>query len=151
MSIAAIHTIKGKLRLPEAEYRALLMRVAGVSSAKALTPDQDKAVVAALRALEASNSFMPSSSPIPPKTPQEAKIWALWLGTDDSPGLIRYLPDEKRNASYLAGIVGRFGKVEWDGKIVRFNRFTKAEAVKAIEALVERLAKEQAKMAGVPF
>ena len=50
MSIAAIHTIKSKLRM--SEYRALLMRVAGVTSSKQLTAEGDKAVVRALRAME---------------------------------------------------------------------------------------------------
>ena len=56
MSIKAIHTLKGKLHLSDAEYRALLMREAGVSSSSDLTAEGDKAVMAALRSMEAERT-----------------------------------------------------------------------------------------------
>ena len=52
MSIKAIHTLKGKLGMSDADYRDLLMREAGVSSSRDLTPEGDKAVMAALRSME---------------------------------------------------------------------------------------------------
>ncbi|MDD3663311.1 MAG: DUF1018 domain-containing protein [Candidatus Pacebacteria bacterium] len=148
MSIAAIHTIKSKLRLSESNYRALLMRVAGVRSSTELSPGQDKLVMAELRDLE---RLINPPAAAAPKTPQERKIWALWLGSDASPGLCRYLPEEKRCSRYLAGIVGRFGTVRWDGASLRFDRMTITEAKKAIDALSERLRCEEQKMADVPF
>ena len=42
MSIKAIHTIKSKLHMSDADYRALLMRQAGVSSSKDLSPEVDQ-------------------------------------------------------------------------------------------------------------
>ena len=145
MSIAAIHTIKSKLRMSDRDYRALLMRVAGVTSSKQLTAEGDKAVVRALRTMERD------AWATAPKSRQEAKIWALWLGNDDRPGLIRYLPAEKRNAQYLAGILKNFGPVEWHGGILSFAKFKPAQIRKAIEALKTRLDQEQDKLSDVPF
>lgn len=145
MSIAAIHTIKSKLRMSDRDYRALLMRVAGVTSSKQLTAEGDKAVVRALRAMERD------AWATAPKSRPEAKIWALWLGNDDRPGLIRYLPAEKRNAQYLAGILKNFGPVEWHGGILSFAKFKPAQIRKAIEALKTRLDQEQDKLSDVPF
>ena len=145
MSIAAIHTIKSKLRMSDRDYRALLMRVAGVTSSKQLTAEGDKAVVRALRAME-RDAYATA-----PKSRSEAKIWALWLGNDDLPGLIRYLPAEKRNTQYLAGILKNFGPVEWHGGILSFAKFKSAQIRKAIEALKNRLDQEQDKLSDVPF
>lgn len=49
--IAKIHIAKAQLGLDDEEYRALLGRVAGVSSAKDLNPRQMGAVLAAFEAL----------------------------------------------------------------------------------------------------
>lgn len=144
MSIKSIHTLKGRLGLSDPDYRALLMRVAGVQSSKQLTEAQDCAVMDELNA-------MVSTRADEPKTAEERKIWALWLGTDSEPGLSRFLPEEKRTAAYLAGFIGRFGEVRWFGKKVRFNGFSPGEAHKAIEALKERIKQEQEKIKEVPF
>jgi len=144
VSIKAIHAIKGHLGLSDPDYRALLMRVAGVSSSKLLTAAQDRAVMDELKAMEPVRAKRP-------KTAAERKIWALWLGTDSEPGLSRFLPEEKRTAAYLAGFVDQFGKVRWFGQNVRFDEFTPGEAKKAIEALKDRIAKERNRLNEVPF
>ena len=144
MSVKAIHTIKSKLRMSDADYRAMLFRVAGVTSSKLLTAEQDAAVIRELKRLETAEGNTT-------KTPQEAKIWALWLGSDENPGLSRYLPEEKRRASYLAGMLGGFGKVVWFNGRLRFNQFTADQARRAINALKARLENEKEKLADVPF
>ena len=144
MSIKAIHTIKSKLKMSDADYRAMLFRVAGVTSSKLLTEEQDAAVIRELKRLETAEGNSR-------KTPQEAKIWALWLGSDENPGLSRYLPEEKRKASYLAGMLGGFGPVVWFNGRLRFSQFTADQARRAINALKVRLENEKAKLADVPF
>lgn len=144
MSIKAIHTLKSKLGMSDPDYRTLLQRVADVQSSKQLTEAQDRDVMAELNKIA-------SNQPEAPKTAEERKIWALWLGSDDEPGLSRYLPEEKRTAAYLAGIVGRHGKIYWTGNKVRFNRLSASEAYKAIEGLKDRIRQEQDKLQEVPF
>ncbi len=95
MSIKAIHTLKGKLHLSDADYRALLMREAGVSSSRQLTPEGDKAVMAALRTMERGPQQTGA------KSPAEAKIWALWYAIKP------YLPEAERTIPYLLGIIAR--------------------------------------------
>ena len=142
MSIKAIHTIKSKLGMTDGEYRELLMREAGVRSSRELTPEGDRAVMRALRSMEPA----PAS-----KTGQERKIWAVWLGSEDAPGLSMYLPQEKRTAAYLAGIVKRFGRVYWTGGKVCFDALTQKQASEAINALTARKDQERKKLEAVPF
>ena len=48
MSVKAIKIMQKKLGLPDADYRALLMSEAGVTSSTQLDPDGDKKVMNAL-------------------------------------------------------------------------------------------------------
>ena len=104
MSLAAIHITKKELGLTESEYRAILREVAGVDSAKYLDESGDRAVMARLYALRDERRQAAKKRV---KTPTERKIWALWLGGDDRPGLRNYLPQPERTASYLLGFVRR--------------------------------------------
>ena len=141
MSIKAIHTLKTKLRLSDADYRALLQREAGVASSRDLTPEGDKAVMTALRSMERGPQQTGA------KSPAEAKIWALWYAIKP------YLPEAERTVPYLLGIVSRVigRKVQSTGN---FPRFTAKENYKIIEALKARLKQEDHALSvklGVPF
>jgi len=76
--LAKIHIAKKELRLEEAEYRALLLRVAGVDSAKDLSDAKATAVIAELKSL----GFKPRQSTGPKRPPAQRadvrKIYALW-------------------------------------------------------------------------
>ena len=128
MSIKAIHTLKGKLHLSDADYRDL-QRAAGVCSARDLTPEADKAVMEALRDLETRQQQSPA------RKPAEAKIWALWYAVKP------YLPAEQQNVAYLLGIIGRV-----IGYPIRsagyYPRLDSKECYKIIEALKARLKQE---------
>ena len=81
-----------------------------------------------------------------PKSPEERKVWGLWYE------LKGYLPEEKRNAAYLAGFAERFGIVKKTGGSVSFEHFEPPEFHKLIEALKLRLAYEEERLAAeVPF
>ena len=141
MSIKAIHTIKGKLGLSDADYRALLMREAGVSSSRDLTPEGDKAVMSALRAMERG------PQPTGARSRAEAKIWALWYAIKP------YLPEAERTVPYLLGICGRVigYKIRSAGYLPRLDG---QEKYKIIEALKARLKQEEwtfSQKNGVPF
>ena len=141
MSIKAIHTLKGKLHLSDADYRALLMREAGVSSSRDLTPEGDKAVMSALRAMEQGPRQTGARSPA------EAKIWALWYAIKP------YLPEAERTVPYLLGICGRVigYKIRSAGYLPRLDG---QEKYKIIEALKARLKQEEwtfSQKNGVPF
>ena len=141
MSIKAIHTIKGKLGMSDADYRALLMREAGVSSSRDLTPEGDKAVMAALRTLESGPRHIGAT------TRAEAKIWALWYAIKP------YLPEAERTVPYLLGIIGRVigYKIRSAGYLPHLDP---KEKFKVIEALKARLKQEEwsfSRKTGVPF
>ena len=141
MSIKAIHTIKSKLRLSDADYRALLMREAGVSSSRDLTPEGDKAVMAALRKLESAPRQIGAT------TRAEAKIWALWYAIKP------YLPEAERTVQYLLGICGRVVGYRIPGTDT-LPRLSGQEKYKIIEALKKRLKQEEwtfSQKTGVPF
>ena len=135
MSIKAIHTLKGKLGLSDADYRALLMRQAGVSSSKDLSPEGDRAVMAALRDLESASGTTAA------KTRADAKIWALWYA------LKPYLPEPERSIAYLLGIVSRAAGVRI-GSTARLPHLSPREKYNIIEALKSRLNHERS---SVPF
>ena len=141
MSIKAIHTLKGKLGMSDADYRDLLMREAGVSSSRDLTPEGDKAVMAALRAMERGPQQTGA------KSRAEAKIWALWYAIKP------YLPEAERTIPYLLGIIARVigYKIRSTGYL---NRLSGQEKYKVIEALKARLKQEEwtfSRKTGVPF
>ena len=141
MSIKAIHTLKTKLHLSDADYRALLQRTAGVSSSKDLTPEGDKAVMSALRKLESGPRHIGATSRA------EAKIWALWYAIKP------YLPEAERSVQYLLGIVSRVigYRIPAAGFL---SRLDPQEYYKIIEALKARLKQEEwtySRKTGVPF
>ena len=141
MSIKAIHTIKSKLHLSDADYRALLQREVGVSSSRDLTPEGDKAVMAALRTMERGPQQTGA------KSPAEAKIWALWYAIKP------YLPEAERTIPYLLGIIARVigYKIRSVGYLPRLSG---QEKYKVIEALKARLKQEEwtfSRKTGVPF
>jgi len=141
MSIKAIHTLKGKLGMSDADYRDLLMREAGVSSSRDLTPEGDKAVMAALRSMERG------PQPTGVKSPAEAKIWALWYAIKP------YLPEAERTVPYLLGICGRVVGYRIPGTDT-LPRLSGQEKYKIIEALKARLKQEEwtfSQKTGVPF
>lgn len=149
MSLAAIHIIKKELALTEAEYRAILREVAGVDSAKYLDESGDRAVMARLYALRDERREAAKSRP---KSPAERKIWALWLGGDDRPGLRNYLPQPERTVSYLLGFVRRASGNSAITKAADLSSLTGKEAYRTIEALKLRLEHERANVAQeVPF
>lgn len=141
MSIKAIHTLKGKLHLSDADYRALLQQTAGVSSSRDLTAEGDKAVMAALRSMERGPQQTGA------KSPAEAKIWALWYAIKP------YLPEAERTIPYLLGIIARVigYKIRSVGYLPRLSG---QEKYKVIEALKARLKQEEwtySQKNGVPF
>jgi hypothetical protein len=73
--LAKIHIAKKELRLQDAEYRALLLRVAKVESAKHLSDKAAAAVIAEFKRL----GWSPKGSTRPPAERAEVrKIYALW-------------------------------------------------------------------------
>lgn len=149
MSLAAIHIIKKELALTEAEYRAILREVAGVDSAKYLDESGDRAVMARLYALRDERRQAAKKRV---KTPTERKIWALWLGGDDRPGLRNYLPQPERTVAYLLGFVRRASGNQKIQEAADLSALTGKEAYRTIEALKLRLEHERASVAQeVPF
>jgi phage gp16-like protein len=84
--IAAIHTLKAKLRLTDDDYRALLIGLTGKTSSKDCTPAQraqvrehmDKLAVrmgVAQPAHSVRNTFAQAKAAA---SPRERKVWALW-------------------------------------------------------------------------
>lgn len=73
--LAKIHIARKELRLQEAEYRALLQRVARVESAKDLSDKAAAAVIAEFKRL----GWAPKESKRPPAERADIrKIYALW-------------------------------------------------------------------------
>lgn len=143
--LAAIHIAKADARLSDAEYRALLNEVAGVSSSKYLSDDGYQAVMRALR----DRQF--STKKKTPKTPAERKIWALWLGSTGRPGICWYIPERERTAAYLLGFARR---VSDDQSLGSIGEMSPAQSHRVIEALKARLAHEIAAAATtdeIPF
>lgn len=118
----AIKILQKQAGLDDHRYRALLHRVAGVSSSKELDEKGAKAVQAALRRLSRPTA----------KAPTEGKIWALWYDVR------QYLPEEERKSAYLFGFAGRaIGR-----EIGDLSDLDVKERMKIIEALKGRLAEE---------
>ena len=88
--IAAIHVLKGKLRLTDDDYRALLIQLTGHSSSKAMTQPQRRTVREHLQRLAAHMGIEQTATrqrPLPDAqfaqakaaaSPRERKVWALW-------------------------------------------------------------------------
>ena len=88
--IAAIHVLKGKLRLTDDDYRALLIQLTGQASSKAMTQAQRRTVREHLQSLAARLGLEQPATrrrPLPDAqfaqakaaaSPRERKVWALW-------------------------------------------------------------------------
>ena len=88
--IKAIHVLKGKLRLSDDAYRALLIQLTGHSSSKAMTQPQRRTVREHLQRLAAHMGIEQPATrqrPLPDAqfaqakaaaSPRERKVWALW-------------------------------------------------------------------------
>ena len=88
--IKAIHVLKGKLRLSDDDYRALLIQLTGHSSSKAMTQPQRRTVREHLQRLAAHMGIeQPATRQRPladaafakakaAASPRERKVWALW-------------------------------------------------------------------------
>lgn len=149
MSLAAIHIAKKELTLTDAEYRAILWEVAGVDSAKHLDATGDRAVMARLYALLDERR---GAAPKRVKTPTERKIWRLWLGDEDDPGLRSYLPQPERTVAYLLGFVRRAAGNQKIQEADDLAGLTRRQAYHTIEALKSRLEQERKSIAReVPF
>ena len=146
MSLAAIHIAKKELALTDAEYRALLRETAGVDSAKYLDAAGIRTIMARLNALRARRTLART------KTPAERKIWALWLGSEDDPGLRFYLPQAERTVAYLLGFVRRASGNQNILEADDFATLTRNQVYHTIEALKSRIEQEQKSIAKeVPF
>ena len=145
MNLAAIHIRSKEAGLDDAAYRDLLLRVAGVRSAKELDEDQYLAVMREIWTLINAQKTQRQTSH--KKSPSESKIWALWYA-------IRvYLPPEEQTASYLMGIVCRVIHRSGLGTDA-LPDLTAGESHKIIEALKQRLEQEEFEFktkTGVPF
>lgn len=149
MSLAAIHIAKKELALTDAEYRTILQQVAGVSSAKYLDAAGDRAVMARLYALRDERRGAAAKRV---KTPAERKIWALWLGGENDPGLRSYLPQPERTVAYLLGFVRRASGNQKIQEADDLAGLTRKQAYHTIEALKSRLEQERKSIAReVPF
>ena len=149
MSLAAIHILRKELGLTESEYRAILREVAGVDSAKYLDESGDRAVMARLYAIRDERREAAKSRV---KSPAERKIWALWLGGDDRPGLRNYLPAQDRTGKLSARIRPEGVGNSAITKAADLSSLTGKEAYRTIEALKLRLEHEREKVAQeVPF
>lgn len=84
--IAAIHALKGKLKLSDDDYQALLKNLTGKTSSKDMTAVQQAAVRDHMQQLAVKlglaqptrsrrNTFAQSKQAA---TPKERKVWALW-------------------------------------------------------------------------
>lgn len=143
MSIAAIKILQKQLGLSDVEYRAILRDVAGVDSATQLDQDGDRTVMRKLY------SILDARRPVEtarPKTPTEAKIWALWY---DIKG---YLSEPERTVDYLLGIIRRASGNPTIKEADAIAGLSKVQAYHTIEALKYRLAQEEQKnRKEVPF
>ena len=134
MNLAAIHIRAKEAGLDDAAYRDLLLRVAGVRSAKELDEDQYLAVMREIWArINAQNSRRRAPRK---KSPAESKIWALWYAVKG------YLPQEEQTAAYLMGIVCRVLRRSGLGTDA-LPDLTAGESHKVIEALKQRLKQEE--------
>lgn len=125
-AIAKLHVARTQLALTEESYRAILMRVAGVLSARDATDAQLLALLAEMRRF----GFRPKPD-VEAQSPQVRKIWALWRA------LAPYVDDSADSAlfAFVKRTTGR-SRPEWLDP-VRANQ--------AIEGLKAWLLREEGK------
>ncbi len=139
--LGAIHIAVKDASLTDQEYREILQRVAGVPSSKYLTDDGYQAVMRAIKDIQYAKA---GQEPTRRKTPQECKIWALWLGSEEGPGLRQYLPQPERTIAYLLGFARR-AAASGRTKLSDLGDLDSQEAHHVIEALKARLDQEIAR------
>ena len=99
--IAIIHVAAHQLRMPDADYRALLMSTAGVNSSSGLNEAGFRAVMLRMEQLGFTHG-KPKATPAPQyghrdgmATPAQVatiqKLWAAWHGQDDARALGHWL------------------------------------------------------------
>lgn len=128
-AIAAIHVGKKQLGLDDETYRALLERVTGQASTKAMTPRQHEAVLTELRRLGFKPAVKGGRTQL--KGPYAKKLQWLWIAGWNL-GVIHSRDD----ASLTAFVKGRTGV-----DAVRFLHYHD-DARRAIEALKAMLARD---------
>lgn len=136
--LGAIHIAIKDAGLRDDEYRELLSQVAGVKSSKYLSDEGYQAVMRAIRDRQYKTSKRPSC----PKSPAVRKIWALWLGNNQGPGLSQFLPERERTLAYLLGIARRASN---RSELADLSELTGSQAYRVIEAMKLRLAQEIAR------
>lgn len=89
--IAAIHVLKGQLRMQDDDYRALLLQLTGKASSKAMGVGEQRTVREHLQQLALRMGVAQPTTRRRPLTreqfdqvkkqasPRERKVWALWL------------------------------------------------------------------------
>ena len=143
MSLAAIHILKKKLGLSDAEYRTILRDTADVTSAAQLDENGDRAVMSRLYSLRDERR---EAAPKRVKKPAEAKIWALWYD------LKSYLPAQEQTVAYLLGFVRRAAGNQNVKEAGDLAGLTGKESYNTIEALKRRIDQERAAVTQeVPF
>lgn len=141
--LARIHILRKELALPDADYRGILLRGFGVTSAKDL---QDEDLSQAIATFEGMTLKRPSLPDPGNHKKSSKKIWVEWYE------LKPCLDTEKRGVDYLAGIARRHapGLVVTAGKL-DFDAVTPDEAQGIIRALKQANRHAQTKAAEVPF
>jgi len=136
--IAKVHVARKQLAMEEGSYRALLMRIAGVDSARACSAYALGDVLAEFERL----GFSPSRAARRDRRPHVRKIYAIWgdlkplLDAADDEALRGFVRRQTRSAKNPNGV----GAPEWlDGH----------EATKVIEGLKGWLARVRAERARV--
>ena len=120
-----------------------------MDSAKYLDAAGDRAVTRRLYTLLDERR---GAAPKRVKTPAERKIWALWLGDEDDPGLRSYLPQPERTVAYLLGFVRRASGNQKIQEADDLAGLTPDQSKNTIEALKGRLEQERKRIAQeVPF
>ena len=137
--LGAIHIAKKEAELTDQEYRNLLQQVAGVDSAKYLS---DEGYQAVMRAIRDRQYARPAGRSKCPQFPAVRKIWALWLGNNQGPGLRQFLPEREHSLAYLLGFARRAAEVP---SLDNLSDLTGSQAYRVIEALKLRLAQEIAR------
>lgn len=143
MSVAAIKIAQKQAHLADPEYRALLRRVGGVSSAKELDEQTGRRVLAELYRIINDNARIDNSTPaaVIERTPAEKKLWKLWYELE------KLLPNTMRNPDYFLGMVRRASGVPTLVSLMRLKDLTPYQMHKTIEALKQRLAQEEDSLA----
>lgn len=141
--LARIHILRKELALPDADYRGILSRGFGVSSAKDLQDEDLSQAIATFEGMTLKRPSLPD--PGNHKKPSK-KIWAEWYE------LKPFLEEGKRTVEYFAGIArrGAPGLVVTAGKL-DFDAVTPDEAQDIIRIMEKAKKCAQTKAAEVPF